>query len=206
MLYQRVFRLKSKFWQQSPTPKKRFLGWILFLILGLGICLRFYFEIQKVDRAGVVESWDVSQSADCAVVLTGGPGRIREGLDLLYNHKVRKLIISGVNANSHLKEIAPNFPFYGDLSEEDIILEKRSETTFGNAVQSLPIVEALQCRDILLVTSRLHMYRSLRTFQAIYPGRIEIIPHSIVGTRYRSNVWEQTVEASKSLFYSLWTY
>lgn len=178
--------------------------WILLLFI-VAITYRFYDEYKKV-QSEVVQSWLKTPIADCAVVLTGGAGRVREGFDLLANQNVKKLIISGVYSNARLREIMPVWSFYGNLSENDVVLDRRSETTFGNAQQSLPIVEALKCRDVLLVTSRLHMYRSYQTFRATYPENIYIQKHAIIGGRYESSVWETGFEALKSLFYSLWAY
>lgn len=178
--------------------------WAL-LLLAAGVVYRYYDEFQKV-QSEVVQSWQKTPTADCAVVLTGGPGRVREGFDLLVNQNVKKLVISGVYSNARMREIMPVWSFYGNLNENDVVLDRRSETTFGNAQQSLPIVEALKCRDILLVTSRIHMYRAYRTFRATYPEDIYIQKHAIIGGRYESSVWETGFEAVKSLFYSLWAY
>lgn len=166
---------------------------------------RFAQEYQHV-QSEPIQSWTKTQSADCAVVLTGGYGRVREGFDLLANKNVKKLVIAGVYSNARLREIMPVWSFYGNLSESDVVLDRRSETTYGNAQQSLPIVEALKCRDILLVTSRIHMYRSYKTFSATYPENIYVQKHSMVGGRYESSVWEVGFEAMKSLFYSVWAY
>lgn len=166
---------------------------------------RFYDELLKIQNEQI-QSWLKSPSADCAVVLTGGPGRVREGFDLLANQKVKKLIISGVYANARLREIMPVWPLYGNLSENDVVLDRRSETTYGNAQQSLPIVEALKCRDILLITSRLHMYRAYSTFRATFPENIYIHRHAIIGGRGESFRWEQSLEVLKSIFYASWAY
>lgn len=178
--------------------------WILLIFSGV-VVFRFYDEYKKI-QSETVQSWLKTPMADCAVVLTGGAGRVREGFDLLANQNVKKLIISGVYSNARLREIMPVWSFYGNLTENDVVLDRRSETTYGNAQQSLPIVEALKCRDILLVTSRLHMYRSYRTFRATFPENIYIQKHAIIGGRYESSVWETGFEALKSLFYSFWAY
>lgn len=178
--------------------------WALLVLL-IAVVYRFAQEYQYVLKEPV-QSWSKTQSADCAVVLTGGAGRVREGFDLLVNKNVKKLVIAGVYSNARLREIMPLWSFYGNLSESDVVLDRRSETTFGNAQQSLPIVEALKCRDILLVTSKTHMYRSYRTFLATYPENIYVQKHAMVGARYEASVWEISFEALKSLFYSLWAY
>lgn len=181
--------------------------WGIFLIiLGLvWIALSYYKQAQKI-LAQEVTAWTQDHRADCAVVLTGGPGRVREGFDLLAQGRVRKLLISGVYQYAELRDIFPQWPYYGQISEEDVVLEKRSATTYGNAQQSLPLVEALRCHNVLLVTSRLHMYRSFRIFRAAFPQEIPIYARAIVAGRYEPTKVELFIETTKSLFYDLWAY
>ncbi len=171
----------------------------------LYFCFFVYTESQNV-RTFPPTAWDKDHMADCAIVLTGGLGRIREGFDLLVQGAVQKLIISGVNPQARLNELFPQWPYYGKINEKDVILERRSTTTFGNAQQSLPIVEALHCRDIVLITSHLHMKRALRTFRAVFPDRFPIYPRAIVGGAFRPHFDEWAAEVLKSVFYSLWVY
>jgi uncharacterized SAM-binding protein YcdF (DUF218 family) len=177
------------------------------VILIIGVVLGFYFHREWEQVGGTPpNSWYEDQTADCGIVLTGGSGRIREGFDLLAHREIQKLIISGVHPKATLKEIFPMWPYYGSLNETDVVLEKRSGTTYGNAQQSLPLVEALHCKNILLVTSQLHMNRALRTFKAIFPPEMEIKGRAVVsGSRY-PKVWDHGIETLKSLFYSLWAF
>lgn len=178
--------------------------WILF---ALSIVFSLFF-VREWNRIEAIEmtSWNQSVSADCGVVLTGGPGRIREGFALLENGSIKKLVISGVNSQSQLRDIFPIWPFYSHAKENDILLEKKSQTTYGNAQQSLSLIEALQCRDVVLVTSKLHMYRSSKTFKAVVPDSIDIRLHPVVAGSLRASFWEISIEVIKSLFYSLWAY
>lgn len=153
-----------------------------------------------------IGSWVEDHNADCAVVVTGGGGRIREGMDLLARKQVQKLIISGVNPKVEFRDLFPQAPYYGDVRAQDVILERRSRTTFGNAQQTLPLVEALHCRDLILVTSRVHMYRTLKTFRAEFPPGFNIIPRSVQSGPIDPGWGEVGIEALKSLFYSLWAY
>lgn len=131
---------------------------------------------------------------------------MREGFDLLSKKSVKKLVVSGVHSNATLREIVPLWPFLGEMSEDDIVLDRRSRTTYGNAQQSLPIVEALRCKDVVLVTSQVHMYRAYQTFKAAFPEKIVIYRSAIVAGRSESGPWDITTEVLKSLFYSLWAY
>lgn len=173
---------------------------LLFLII-------FRFKIEyAVVTSTLPTSWLQDVQADCAVVLTGGPGRVKEGVDLLYRGAVKKLIVSGVNPKASWREILPQAGFYGGLREEDIILERRATTTYGNATQSLPLVEALHCRSVVLVTSTLHMYRAEQTFRGVFPEDFPILAHAIVGGGLKAGFADSSAETLKSIFYSLWAY
>jgi uncharacterized SAM-binding protein YcdF (DUF218 family) len=193
--------------EKKPEKSARWLRGLIavltFVVVGVG--LKITHEARLILRQ-TMSSWTEDVSADCAVVLTGGPYRIREGVDLLSRHSVKKLIISGVNPQVELRDVFGPWPYYGDIHDEDIILERRSRTTYGNAQQTLPLVEALGCRDFVLVTSRSHMYRALQTFRAEFPARYSITPRAVPGVNDTS-VWDEVLwEALKSVFYSLWAY
>jgi uncharacterized SAM-binding protein YcdF (DUF218 family) len=175
-----------------------------FLIFLVSIWL-VYQESQKILKIKM-NSWTHDLSADCAVVLTGSRGRVREGVDALYQGRVKKLIVSGVYQGAQWREIFPQWIYYGNLNSNDIILEKRSSTTFGNAQQALPLVEALGCGDILLITSQLHIYRSFRIFNKYFPEHILIQPVAIVSESLKPRLYDLAYESIKSLFYSLWAY
>jgi uncharacterized SAM-binding protein YcdF (DUF218 family) len=174
----------------------------IFLLLWIFLALREYGRVTSEP----ISSWAKDASADCAVVLTGGSNRVREGFDLLSRGQVKKLIISGVYSNAQMREIMPLWPFYGALQEKDVVLDRRSSTTYGNAQQTVPLVEALGCRDIVLVTSNLHMYRAYQTFRAAYPKDFPIVPHAVYSGRGENRLYDISTEVLKSLFYSLWAY
>jgi uncharacterized SAM-binding protein YcdF (DUF218 family) len=183
-------------------PRRPLIFFTLFVILFAAAFGREYRRISGQP----ISAWTADISADCAVVLTGGPNRVREGLDLLSRGQVKKLVISGVFPNANFRDIFPLWTFYGDISEKDVVLDRRSTTTYGNAQQTLPIVEALSCRDVALVTSNLHMYRAFQTFQASYPPSIQILPFAVSSGRAEISPWEISTEVVKTLFYSIWAY
>jgi len=193
---------KTSWYKRFSANQIFFSGLAVLLLVGLWAFAR---EVRLI-LAQPLTSWTEDVSADCAVVVTGGPNRIREGVDLLARHAVQKLIISGVHPQASLKDIFSPWPFYGDLHEQDVILERRSRTTFGNAQQTLPIVEALRCRDVILITSRTHMRRAYETFRAEFPPTIPIIPRAVLSNTVEPSTSELANEAMKSLFYSIWAY
>lgn len=195
--------------KSKSSPAKSSFGkkvrWMIFGGVSALTATAFFFESRKI-LSEPITVWTQDPVADCAVVLTGGSNRVREGGDLLARGQVKKLILSGVYTNAQFREIFPLWPFYGDVREKDVIFDRRSGTTYGNAQQSLPIVEALGCRDVILVTSNIHMYRAYRTFKASYPPTIPIIPYTVNSGRYESSWYEVSTEVLKSLFYNLWAF
>jgi uncharacterized SAM-binding protein YcdF (DUF218 family) len=166
----------------------------------------FYQREKRLISAEPISAWSEDHKADCAIVVTGGPGRVREGFDLLAQGQVHKLIISGVHPKATLREIFPQWPYYGNLHVEDVVLERRSGTTFGNAQQTLPLVEALRCRSLVLITSHLHMRRAFKTFRGVYPPEILILTRAVSSGSVPPRPGDLTIEVLKSLFYSLWAY
>ncbi len=165
-----------------------------------------YGREKKLVASEPVSAWSEDHRADCAIVLTGGPGRVREGFDLLAQGQVHKLIISGVNPRATLRDIFPQWPYYGTLRAEDVVLERRSATTYGNAQQSLPLVEALRCRSLVLITSHLHMRRAFKTFRQVYPPELLILTRGVSSGSIPPRSSDLSFEVLKSLFYSLWAY
>ena len=175
-------------------------------VIFIGVSIWVFRREKGLVRKEPVTAWAEDHRADCAVVLTGGPGRVREGFDLLAQRQVHKLIISGVHPSATLREIFPQWPYYGPLRAEDVVLERRSGTTFGNAQQTLPLVEALRCRSVVLVTSHIHMRRALKTFRGVYPAEVLILTRGVSSGAVPPRSSDLTAEVLKSLFYSLWAY
>jgi uncharacterized SAM-binding protein YcdF (DUF218 family) len=191
----------------SKISQGNFGRWIAaFAFLVVFVFTWAFVREMRLIRHQPISSWTDDSTADCAVVLTGGPNRIREGFDLLARQKVHKLIVSGVHPQAGIRDIMPLWPFYSEIREQDVVLERRSRTTYGNAQQTLQLVEALRCRDLILVTSRTHMRRALATFRAEFPTNMPIIPHAVISGSLEPSWSELTTETLKALFYSLWAY
>ncbi len=184
------------------------MGSFIFLFVFLAVLLLAAFfmkELQNV-QSYKVNSWSENHHGDCAVVLTGGAGRIKEGIDLLSTRAVQKLIISGVFKHTDLRDLFSEVPYYGSLREEDILLDKFSKTTFSNALETMTLVEGLHCRDLILITSQVHMYRAYKTFKSVFPKNFPIIQRTVVGSDFTPKKLDIMEEAAKSLFYSMWAY
>lgn len=155
--------------------------------------------VQQIQEPSV----ELLPKSDCGVVLTGSPGRVREAFEVLVLKKINKLIVSGVYKDAQLHEIFPYLDEFPDLRGENIILEKISGSTYQNAIQSLALVRDLKCKNVLLMTSQLHMYRAYKTFQDHFPEDLPIHTYSILNPTKENSEWAVFVETFKSLFYLL---
>ena len=173
-----------------------FLYFLVFIIL-------FINTKNKVLSYSASPLLDYLQPVECGVVLTGAPGRIREAFEVLTQKKISKLIISGVYKDTKLLEIFPQLPFYPEVDPEDVILEKISGSTFGNATQSLLVVETLKCKKILLMTSDIHMYRALKTFKSVFPADFEIETYVIQNQSKENFIVDVYFETFKTIFYDI---
>ena len=193
--------------KQNPVYFRfKWLMVIIFCCLFIfSSCFIFLLEFRKIS-SGKITAWDENYKADCAVVLTGGTGRVREGFDLLSRKSIRKLIISGVHDRATLREIFPWWPFYGELNQADVILEKKSKTTYGNAKETRKLAFEFDCKNLILITSYVHIYRANKVFKAFFPYDYEIYLVAVAPQSSDISFENYIIETLKSLFYSLWAY
>lgn len=174
--------------------------WLISGTATVVVAISLTYEFLNIITESESRLKEATLTADCGVVLTGSAGRIREAFEILGQKKIKKLVIAGVYKDTTLTQIFPHLPFYTEISADDVVLEKKSESTYGNAIQSLALVNALNCRDILLITSQLHMFRAHRIFADVYPKNIPITKVT-VSNRKDFQVFDYLLETVKSSFY-----
>ncbi len=154
-----------------------------------------------------VSYWDLGPPADCGVVLTGGKGRVRAGLMLLRQGQIQRLIISGVNPVTQYEDLLEWPDWIWGKGVDPIVLEKQSQTTFGNAQQSWPLIDALKCQSVYLVTSEVHMYRAYLTFLAQKTNPyISLHPKAVTAPENEKTFLSIFYEVIKTIFYSAWVF
>ena len=136
----------------------------------------FYSFLNKVPK---IEN-NTNISSDAIVVLTGGSGRIQEGISLLNEGLSRKLFISGVNPNFKIEDI-----YKKSNPDNTIILGREALNTSGNAIEISKWVKEENIINIRLVTSSYHMPRSLLEISYVLP-QLEIIPHPVLPTSIKT--------------------
>lgn len=127
------------------------------------------------------------QRTDAIVVLTGGSGRVTEGLDLLKQDKADLLFISGVGKDLIVEDL---LAFWNGLpeniSKDRITLGYAAQTTYGNALETAAWVKQKNIESIRLVTSAYHIDRALYEFRKQLPD-IEIIAHPVAPENFDLN-------------------
>lgn len=129
----------------------------------------------------------VDQRTDAIVVLTGGSGRLRTGLDLLLAGRAERLFVSGVYRGVDVTQLL------AILKQRPVDVENRISIgnaidTIENAVETAEWMHERGYTSMRLVTAAYHMPRSLLEFQFAMPD-ITIEPHPVFPDHVKQNFW-----------------
>ncbi|MBI5047581.1 MAG: YdcF family protein [Deltaproteobacteria bacterium] len=192
------------------TGKRIVLLIICFVVLSL--LLLVYLDFAK-DTAEYKED---GNKADAIVVLTGGRGRLDNGLELFQEGMAAYLIIAGVDKDASFESIF--FKRAGHPSKRQIwldtkrvILEKNSTSTYENAEEIKKIIEIMNIKSIILITSFYHMKRASYIFRRILPAEVDIHLYPISTPNFDERRWWRgrgpillAVEFLKFYWYRFW--
>ncbi len=128
--------------------------------------------------------------ADAIVVLTGGRGRIEEGLRLYRENKGRWLFLIGVDPSVQKGDLIKGK--HDELDAKGIILEKISRNTLENAFCSRELIARNNIRSISLITSRYHMKRAILIFRNLLPKEVVIYPHPVDSKNLKEKWWNDS--------------
>jgi uncharacterized SAM-binding protein YcdF (DUF218 family) len=124
---------------------------------------------------------------DAIVVLTGGRGRIEEGVRLYREQKARWLFLIGVDPSVQKKDLFKGGD--GEMKGEGVILEKVSRNTLENAFYSRDLIIKKDIHSIRLITSRYHMKRATLIFRNLLPKDVAIYPHPVDSKNLKEKWW-----------------
>jgi len=136
-----------------------------------------------------------SQKVDVVVVLTGGVGRIKRGVELLLEGKGENLFISGIAEDVSLEDIllANGMEPLPEIFHSRIILGRLSRSTPENAKEIRSILERHDFDSVLLVTSQYHLARASQLIERElerWPERkIEIYFDAVESPNFDPHSW-----------------
>ncbi len=119
-----------------------------------------------------------SRETDAIIVLTGGPNRISEGLELLAEGKSGYLFVTGVNNGVSSGYIPDMYKGKTELPDCCIEIDYQADNTMNNAFESKKWIDGKKIQSIRLVTSDYHMARAMLEFRHALP-ETEIIRNPV---------------------------
>ncbi|MDD2900558.1 MAG: YdcF family protein [Desulfuromonadaceae bacterium] len=125
--------------------------------------------------------------ADAIVVLTGGKGRVEEGVHLFRESRAKFLFLVGVDPSVKKSDLYRQKP--GDPSDDNVILEKSSRNTLENSIFGRDLIVRSGVHSILLITSRYHLKRASILFHNSLPKDVTIIPYPVDSINLRESWW-----------------
>ncbi len=156
---------------------------ILLPVILVACAVYFLFSFFKESDLRAAEL----KGPDVIVVLTGGKGRVEQGLEFLREGVSPTLILSGVNEAASIDSI-----FSGGLKGAErsaIILEKESKSTYENALQVRRLLIERGEKSVLLITSSYHMKRAYAIFSRVMPEDVSILPYRVSSPNYDEKKW-----------------
>lgn len=142
----------------------------LVLLWGVGLA-RFVAALPQTVAAP-------DRHSDAIVVLTGGSGRLAEGLALLERGLAGKLFVSGVYRGVDVEALLRVTRADGGGLASRIDLGHQAADTRGNARETAQWMAGEGFASLRLVTAAYHMPRSLLELARAMPG-VEIIAHPV---------------------------
>jgi uncharacterized SAM-binding protein YcdF (DUF218 family) len=128
-----------------------------------------------------------TQKTDAIVVLTGGKGRVEEGVRLFRESRAKFLFFVGVDPSVRKSDLYR--PKQGDPSSDNVILEKSSRNTLENSIFGRDVIVQSGVHSILLITSRYHLKRASILFRNSLPKDITIIPYPVDSANLKESWW-----------------
>lgn len=164
------------------------LIWIAASILLVGSAwvagfLYFVLQIPDIGDSSLDEG-----PTDAIIVLTGGSGRIENGLDLLQAGKAKKLFVSGVGAGVDLETLLSGLATDAARLRCCVVLGHAADDTTGNAAETAAWMRNEGYHSLRLVTANYHMPRSLVEFHAAMPD-VRIIAQPVYPPNVHAADW-----------------
>ncbi len=115
-----------------------------------------------------------ARPADAIFVLTGGEGRIQEGVRAWSNGAARELYILGAGRRVPIARILPEVSRISAEALSRVHVEGWSENTLENAFSAKSAVGEGKYSSVILVTSDYHVPRAVLAFRKVLPPEVSL--------------------------------
>lgn len=147
------------------------LGSLLLLVYALAFVL-FAFTLGKPATA-------TAPRTDAAVVLTGGPGRLEHAIDVLKQHKARRLLVSGVDPTVTKPDLARRVTGSARWFDCCVDLGSESVDTRSNAEETGRWLAKRRYKSVRLITSDWHMRRATYEFHKVLGNKYQLVTDAV---------------------------
>jgi len=147
------------------------LGSLFLLLYAIGFVL-FAFTLGKPASAK-------AETTDAAVVLTGGPGRIQQGIEVLKDGKAERLLVAGVDPAVTKPDLARRMTGSRKWLTCCVDLGSESVDTRSNAEEAQRWLNRHKYKSIRLITSDWHMRRARYEFSRVLGDKYEVVPDAV---------------------------
>ncbi len=161
-------------------------GLALILLIWIG-----GFIVFVLNQAGPAAPETVT---DGVAVLTGGPGRLARGREVLKAGLARRLLVSGVDPSVRPNELKKAGGFADSEFRCCVDLGFTADSTRSNGDEVARWVEEHGFRSVRLVTAGYHMPRAMSELEARLPPDVVVVPD---GVRGGLPLWSMLAEYGK---------
>jgi uncharacterized SAM-binding protein YcdF (DUF218 family) len=147
------------------------LGALLLLFYALAFVL-FAFTLGKPARPD-------APATDAAIVLTGGPGRIDHAIDVVKDHKAKRLLVAGVDPSVTKPDLARRIPGSRPWLACCVDLGSESVDTRSNAEEGGRWLARHNYKSVRLITSDWHMRRARYEFGRVLGRKYELTTDAV---------------------------
>jgi len=169
--------------------KKLLIALVIIFICGW---LIYPFILQGMANFLVVQ--DQLEKADAILVLAGDANgeRTAQAVALYKAGWAPKIIMSGGPAVWNLtyaQNMRNQAQFLG-VQPKDIFIQDKSESTYEDIKYSLPLLENMGMKKLILVSSPYHMRRMTLVARKMYnPKGIKVIPYPVQNAKWKADKW-----------------
>jgi uncharacterized SAM-binding protein YcdF (DUF218 family) len=145
---------------------------LLAIFYALGFVL-FAFTLGKPANSTV-------PATDAVVVLTGGSGRIEHGIEVLREHKAKRMLVAGADPSVTKADMARRLGGGSQaLLKCCVDLGTESVDTRSNAEEAMRWLARHHFTSVRLITSDWHMRRAGYEFGKVLGGRYELVTDAV---------------------------
>lgn len=182
---------------------KRKLPWVivsLCLVVTILFVFKYDLALDAVENFLVVN--EEPKPVDVIIILGGGPAvTVDHGVRLYQSGYANKILLTGGPYSFEKPSEAQLMQKQASSSgvpKDDILLEEKARSTYGNAKYSLEIMRARKFKSAILVTSPYHTRRASMIFNRLFEG-IDLTICSVPNDSHTAGKWWQDSRRAETI-------